>query len=57
MSSFPEATAGVLPPLQRGELERTWCDAPGLVGWLTTVDHKRIAKRYIVTTLLFFAAV
>ena len=38
-------------------LAATWGDAPGLWGFLTTVDHKRIAARYIVTTIvLMFAA-
>ncbi|MGI9246408.1 MAG: cbb3-type cytochrome c oxidase subunit I, partial [Steroidobacteraceae bacterium] len=37
-----------------GELARTWADPPGLWGWLTTVDHKRVARRYIVTALIFF---
>jgi cytochrome c oxidase subunit I+III len=36
-------------------LEATWSDAPGLRGWLSTVNHKRIAKRYVLTTLVFFA--
>jgi cytochrome c oxidase subunit 1 len=36
-------------------LEQTWADKPGLVGWLSTVDHKRIGVRFIVTTLVFFA--
>src|SRR3954471_4028585 len=36
-------------------LEQTWADAPGLKGWLSTVDHKRIGLRFIVTTLVFFA--
>ncbi|WP_133478732.1 cytochrome c oxidase subunit I [Cognatilysobacter segetis] len=36
-------------------LERVWADRPGLVGWFTTVDHKRVAKRYIVTAFVFFA--
>jgi cytochrome c oxidase subunit I+III len=40
---------------EQGELMRTWSDEPGLIGWLTTVDHKRIAKRYIATALAFFA--
>ncbi|HEX6644049.1 MAG TPA: cytochrome c oxidase subunit I [Gemmatimonadales bacterium] len=35
-------------------LERVWGDRPGLVGWITTTDHKRIALRYIVTTFVFF---
>ncbi|HUQ12615.1 MAG TPA: cytochrome c oxidase subunit I [Steroidobacteraceae bacterium] len=36
-------------------LEATWNDRPGLMGWLATTDHKRVAQRYIVTTLVFFA--
>ena len=28
----------------------------GVVGWLTTVDHKRIGILYIVTAFLFFLA-
>jgi cytochrome c oxidase subunit 1 len=37
------------------ELDRTWADRPGFIGWLTTVDHKRVARRYIVTAFVFFA--
>jgi cytochrome c oxidase subunit I+III len=37
------------------ELERTWADRPGFAGWLTTVDHKRIGRRFIVTAMVFFA--
>jgi cytochrome c oxidase subunit I+III len=37
-------------------LERTWSDPPGLVGWLSAVNHKAISRRFIVTTLGFFAA-
>jgi len=36
-------------------LEKTWADSPGLLGGLSTVDHKRISIRYIVTSLVFFA--
>jgi cytochrome c oxidase subunit 1 len=39
-------------PVRIEQLTRTWSDAPGLWGFLTTVDHKRIAARYIVTALL-----
>src|SRR5882672_2941838 len=35
-------------------LEQTWEDAPGLVGFFTTVDHKRVGVRYIVTAFFFF---
>ena len=36
-------------------LEAVWADPPGFMGWLKTVDHKRIARRYFVTALVFFA--
>jgi cytochrome c oxidase subunit I+III len=37
-------------------LGRIWEERPGLVGWLTTVDHKRIGILYFFTSLAFFAA-
>jgi cytochrome c oxidase subunit I+III len=36
-------------------LERSWSDPPGIAGWLCTVNHKRVALRYVFTTLVFFA--
>jgi cytochrome c oxidase subunit 1 len=36
-------------------LQHQWADKPGLWGWLTTVDHKRIGRRYLVTCFIFFA--
>src|SRR4051794_4701205 len=36
-------------------LERTWTRPPGFLGWLATVDHKEIGRRYIVTALIFLA--
>ena len=36
-------------------LTEQWSDKPGFMGWLTTVDHKRIGRRYIATALCFFA--
>jgi cytochrome c oxidase subunit 1 len=45
------------PELDGPELDRvlsaTWGDRPGLIGWLTTVDHKRVGKRYIITAMTF----
>jgi cytochrome c oxidase subunit 1 len=38
----------------RLQLEETWRQRPGLWGWLTSVDHKSIGKRYIVTAFVFF---
>jgi len=37
-------------------LDRIWQERPGLTGWLTTTDHKRIGLLYLVTSLVFFAA-
>jgi cytochrome c oxidase subunit I+III len=36
-------------------LDETWADPPGFIGWFCAVNHKTIAKRFIVTTLVFFA--
>jgi len=37
-------------------LERIWTERPGLVGWVTTTDHKRIGIMYFFTALAFFGA-
>jgi cytochrome c oxidase subunit I len=37
-------------------LERVWLERPGILGWLTTVDHKRIGLLYFWATLVFFCA-
>jgi cytochrome c oxidase subunit I+III len=37
-------------------LDRVWEERPGILGWLTTVDHKRIGLLYFFTTLAFFGA-
>ena len=36
------------------QLHAIWADRPGFMGWLTTVDHKRIGRRYIATAMVFF---
>jgi len=46
----PEAQARV------DRLERVWLERPGVLGWLTTTDHKRIGLLYFFTSLVFFAA-
>jgi cytochrome c oxidase subunit I+III len=38
------------------ELDRAWRDPPTLKGWICTLDHKAIGRRFIVTALLFFLA-
>jgi cytochrome c oxidase subunit I+III len=46
-----------LPAERRVErLERLWQPRPGVLGWLTTTDHKRIGILYFWTTLVFFGA-
>jgi cytochrome c oxidase subunit I+III len=37
-------------------LGRVWKARPGLLGWLTTTDHKQIGLLYFFTSLTFFAA-
>ncbi len=37
-------------------LERIWKEPSGLVGWLTTTNHKRIGLLYFWTTLVLFVA-
>jgi cytochrome c oxidase subunit I+III len=37
-------------------LDRIWTERPGLLGWLTTTDHKRIGLMYFFTALAFFGA-
>jgi cytochrome c oxidase subunit I+III len=39
-----------------GRLERIWAERPGVLGWLTTVDHKRIGLMFFFTSLGFFVA-
>src|SRR4051795_6521083 len=51
------ATTVPAPTRERTErLEREWVDRPGVLGWLTTTDHKRIGLLYFWTTLVFFGA-
>ncbi|HYD37714.1 MAG TPA: cbb3-type cytochrome c oxidase subunit I, partial [Allosphingosinicella sp.] len=47
----PELTGEAL----HARLEKTWRREPGLWGWLSTVDHKEIGVRYIVTAFVFQA--
>jgi cytochrome c oxidase subunit I+III len=37
-------------------LERIWQERPGVLGWLTTTDHKRIGLLYLFTSMVFFGA-
>ena len=46
-------TAEHLTQAEKARLDKTWATAPGLFGWMGTVDHKVIGIRYIVTSFLF----
>ncbi|PRX89430.1 cytochrome c oxidase subunit I [Paraburkholderia sp. BL25I1N1] len=35
-------------------LARTWRDPRGVAGWFSAIDHKSIARRFMVTTFVFF---
>jgi cytochrome c oxidase subunit I+III len=37
-------------------LHAIWQERPGVLGWLTTVDHKRIGLLFFFTSLAFFGA-
>src|SRR5437762_6778497 len=48
-----------LPPVLEDPtgLERTWADAPGALGWLRSVDHKAIGRRYLpISSVMFLFA-
>ena len=47
------ATPGSAPRRLRAALARTWATPRGLWGSLTTVDHKAVGRRYIVTAFVF----
>ena len=42
-------------PKLAARLDKTWRTPPGIIGWLSSVDHKDIGRRYIVTALIFLA--
>ncbi len=46
---------GTIAPGSREErtLEESWETKPGFIGWLGSVDHKEVGKRYLVTAFLF----
>jgi cytochrome c oxidase subunit 1 len=47
-------SAGDAEQAELEQLARTFEDRGGVWGWVTSVDHKSIAKRYIVTCFAFF---
>jgi cytochrome c oxidase subunit I+III len=43
-------------PADAMALERTWRDPPGVLGWFSAINHKTIARRFVLTTFGFFLA-
>ncbi|HYD50580.1 MAG TPA: cytochrome c oxidase subunit I [Terriglobales bacterium] len=56
MGNVPVIREAVVPEELRHELTKTWEIGPTWWEWIATVDHKRIAIRYIVVAFAFFAA-
>ncbi|HWC63386.1 MAG TPA: cbb3-type cytochrome c oxidase subunit I [Rhizomicrobium sp.] len=62
MSSFSTGayarapSVGEAKPALAGRLKHIWETEPGLIGWLSTVDHKQIGIRYIITAFAFLIA-
>ncbi|MGE0728897.1 MAG: cytochrome c oxidase subunit I [Acidimicrobiia bacterium] len=52
-SEIEAAHPAVPERLRHRELWEQWEDEPGIAGFLSTVDHKRIGIRYFVTALVF----
>src|ERR1051326_1496989 len=54
---LPGGTQVVVVATERSErLEQIWESRPGVLGWLTTTDHKKIGLLYFWTTLVLFGA-
>ncbi len=54
MSDHPSLRDTDVDDIQRdGLLARQWSRSSGWMGWLTTVDHKAIGRRYIATAFIF----
>ncbi|HEU5002503.1 MAG TPA: cytochrome c oxidase subunit I [Actinomycetota bacterium] len=51
MATVHDATSSSSP-----SLEEMWGEPQGLGSWLSTVDHKRIGMKYLVTAMVFLVA-
>jgi cytochrome c oxidase subunit 1 len=46
--------AAISTPMPRSRFAARWDKNRGVLGWITTVDHKKIAIMYLYTTFFFF---
>src|SRR3954471_13291835 len=46
-------TSGPHADADRDILLQTWSSKPGLIGWLSSINHQEIGRRYIVTAFIF----
>ncbi|MEM5326320.1 cytochrome c oxidase subunit I [Paraburkholderia sp. JHI2823] len=53
LARVPETGIAPLDEETERRLEATWETRPGWRGWLSTVDHKTIGMRYLVTAFVF----
>src|SRR3982750_4646870 len=53
---FPRDDAALGSDATHQQLNRTWSNSPGLIGWLSVVDHKIIGYRSIIAAVGFFTA-
>jgi len=54
-AAFRTPEIGEDNPILRARLHAIWETTPGWRGWLSTVDHKQIGLRYIVTAFVLLA--
>jgi len=54
-ADYRTPTIGIDSAEHVAKLMRLWQGTPGLKGFFSTVDHKEIGKRYIVTAFVFLA--
>jgi hypothetical protein len=53
LSRIPEVGTAPIGSAAEIRLAELWESAPGWRGWLSTVDHKEIGLRYLVTAFIF----
>ncbi len=46
--------AAITTPVPQARFAARWDKSRGVLGWITTVDHKKIAIMYLYTTFFFF---